>query len=617
MEEFHSSKTGIDDLTNTTSLALLRDIDRPPATSKDNFVATKDDVAAIAQSNFNPDDDPDLDVPPPTKEQVQIAYEDAMETFSDVLRKVGLVTDPKPTKTEWTFAVDLTTNFPGGLGVSDRLKTLRGLAEQTKDTNVSFVVQAALPIGIEPTDELFQPAFCRYKLQRYIIENGKIETLNQSYPKGAGEDLQNLLALTCRKFAPNKLGLIIDSHGGGNSGLTADVGKLSTEDLVKSIQTGLKGSNHKKIDFMDLDACLMAQNGVIQRLSAVTDTLVASPETEHIIGQQLSKPLQSLLKKPEMTPTEFANEIINDCKFQLNRPTKDKPLSWILKEPAPIETLTHFDLRRAADFNASLNRFGDQLMQAMQKDEKTRTAIESIIDSSFTYEGKRAQKSILGVFIAADSDGKKTDILDFTRSIVAAIDNKTIEDPTGEIAKSAQQVTAIQQQLVRSYFGYGMYANKGGLSVFLPSKDLRDSEYGGKFRTTAFQLDRMASRLDRTAEPLVAMKALETELKTVETEVKNAEVWTKDPRVVDQVRGRMGSVTTSFKSLQNASGPDYPKSLSEFRKATAALKDSKFFELRAENEEDDAKKQSIETYKKELVTSDSGWDKFRIALRRK
>lgn len=91
----------------------------------------------------------------------------------------------------------------------------------------------------------------------YLISAGKLQLIESHLSQGMADDVK-LLLQTEQSAAPSEhLGLSIEAHGSGlEMGMLSDRSRASTKDLHDAIQVGL--GNGKKLDILDLDACLMA-----------------------------------------------------------------------------------------------------------------------------------------------------------------------------------------------------------------------------------------------------------------------------------------------------------------------------------------------------------------------
>lgn len=558
------------------------------------------------------------------------------KTLSDTAERAAITVadgmkaaiESKPDKTEWTVVFDLTTNFHNGYGVTARLKELRELAKQTEGKPITFVVQAAMPIGGDPTDPEFFSGDYDYNIDRYIIKDGKMKHVETVPSEGFGEDLIGLLTLTSKRFDPKKLALVVDSHGSGNQGLQGDApwdifspgpnaGELKVDDLVHCIKRGLKDSGRTQVDLLDFDCCLMGQSGVMQRIQKVAHHVIASPETENIIGQSLRKPLEKLIADTGLNPEQLAGEILEAAKHQEVRDSKAWH-NWLWKKPVPVETLSHYDVKYATQYDARLNKFGDLLTAAL-KDRKSAEALERILDETFTYGGKRKQISVFGVFLAQESHGKKFDVKDFTQRVVAAINRKEIADPDGKLRQSATETLESHDKLVRAYFGYGLYEKRGGLTVFLPGRQLRDPEVAAKSKTSAFQLQTLSAGLEHDKPDLKEkFQQLERKLKEISGQIESAEKKADSKsKVIEQVELRCRRVEKTFEKLQKASAEDFPKQLVHFNRATENLARTAFFQDALNKAKEEAREERNTVYKAELVNADTGWGRFRKALLKK
>jgi hypothetical protein len=375
-------------------------------------------------------------------------------------------------KTDWTIAINLTTDFGSGYGVNARMKELRDLAEKTKGTPVTLVVQAAYP-SYSSWSSLISMTPDGHQLYRYIIKDGKMTMADSVKSQGYAKDTEGLLTFTGSRFDPKRLGLIMDSHGQGNKGLTGDTGKASVAEFVDAVKKGLKAIGKEKLDVLDFDCCLMSQDGVVDALKGLASDVVASPETEHIAGQVVSGPLEKLAKNPAATSDQVARSFVTAS--QDRQRASEQMWKWLEQLGIPkgdrvlISTLSHINTREYTDFQKNLDKFGDKMCEAL-KDEKSRAAIEKAIDETATYGGSGSL-----LFFLFGVGSKKYDLKDFTTRVVKAIEAGEIKDADGSLKASAQAVLDNRAKLVKDYFGHGRYEGLGGISTFLPGRDLRAS----------------------------------------------------------------------------------------------------------------------------------------------
>ncbi len=374
----------------------------------------------------------------------------------------------------WTVAVDLTTDFGSGYGVASRLTQLRELAEKTKGKSVTFVVQAAIPDKpVDPSPNGDKTKTVDLKIERYIIQNGNMTKLETVPSGGLGDNLQALLSLCSKTHPSSKLALVLDSHGLGNEGVSGDTGSLGVDELVEVVKKGLKGSDRTRLDLINFDSCLMSQNGVLQRIKQISTGVVASTEIESGEGQNLIPPLEILLDKPARDGVALGRDIIEATRRQAQEREEKR-------ERVPIKTLAFINLREYEGFRAHLDRFGDKLA-AMLGDKNSNDAICKAIDETKLY----------GSSVGLRSDSEKRDLKEFTDRVIAAAENGAIKDPDGEIRAAGKNLLLATTKLVESYYGHAEYKNHGGVTVFLPHRDLRNLDREARRKNSAGKISLM------------------------------------------------------------------------------------------------------------------------------
>lgn len=428
-------------------------------------------------------------------------------------------------KQDWLIAMNLATDFSGDCSIEKRSAKLKELAKSTEGKNVSIVVQSTSKT--EKGD---------YKLARFIIKDGKVQELKSpGAAKGYGDDVESLIKFATGSFPSKNFGLILDSHGEGNEGLTGDIGKLSMADFGKHVKNGLKASGHEKLDFLQFDCCLMAQNGVLESVKDIAKHVVASAEPQGVNSDTAAadnKNLEKLLKDPAMSAAKLAEICVSEA-----------------KDVKGFDTLAHFDMEKYGAFRKSLDSFGDELAKAMENKEQAKS-IQEIIKQTFQYGGggftisghvpailyehmkrnpqagfgheSQSNDNSMGSYFQAAFDtitgglfkpherpalprphlgegdgaperpGKpyhflerpflpfsrhlgsgKRDLKDFAEKLIKAIDDGKIKDEKGKLKEAAQAVLKDGEALTRSYFGRNERKALGGLSVFLPAEGER------------------------------------------------------------------------------------------------------------------------------------------------
>lgn len=423
--------------------------------------------------------------------------------------------DSKPSRQEWTVAYDLATNLKekgayGQMGAEDKINLLKDFVSVTRGTPVTIIAQA-----IEPKPDAAKPKEGAadssskaakpedFTLVRYIIRDGIITALPPEKSQGFGQDLTNLLQMATKEAPSLKTALVVNAHGTGNMGLVGDNGKIALSDFESSVKSGLAGSGHEKLDLLDFDSCLMAQDGVLRRTQSIAKHLVASAEIENtdasqgIDGQNLDIWLANLLSNPKMDGAALGKTIINQADKGANNGLSNT------SEGTP--TLALFNLEAVKPFQQSLDGLGQSLSRAIEKPANLK-AVQAVIDSIPVYAATAVA--------APGGDNpqarlQKRDLSVFLTRLSTAIDQGKIQDSDGSlkeaIAKTQKQSQAVTEAVHKStslmargngVFGITAadipaatsYQETGGLSVFLPESQLLQTEAHAKQKLIASSL---------------------------------------------------------------------------------------------------------------------------------
>lgn len=511
-----------------------------------------------------------------------------------------------PQQADWTIAIDLTTDFDDDQGVHSRMKQLNEFAKKTKGTNITIVAQAAFA----DTDEFDWngPVFRgdpKYRLERYVIKDGRVANVGKADSKGYGGDLTDLLAYVCKNHPSKRTALIIDSHGTGNEGLHGDTGKVSVDAFVKAVQEGLKGSGHEKLDMLDFDTCLMAANGAMSRIRHVADQVVASAESESIYdGQNYLDPIARLSDKPDADGLTLARDIVTQTH-------KDMELRTAKGWNPEIDTLAHLNLRQYDDFSKSLNLFGDHLVEAL-KHRDNKIVIESAIDSSQKYG---SSGSLLISLFGKENAGKhRTDLKEFTEKILAAIDNGEIKDPNRILKHAAQDLLNKRSLLVDSYHGAGEYAKAGGISVFLPGRNLRNLEQEAALHTAAGRLSAMtdAKRFNEINKNETSRKDFLNNIK-IELFLTRPHLYIFGTNGVDKELDNLDRLSNEFSKATD--NKQRQLCLKQLHAATINLASTEPFKKQYQEQLTCLKDKVAKVYKVNNIDGSNGWSRFRLKLR--
>ena len=405
---------------------------------------------------------------------------------------------------EWTVVVDLTANKyfqpqdPNGkvteIGAADKIKRLKEMAAETKNKPVTMIVQWAnngephlqrdgeIKLG---DGDKNAPA----QLERYRIKNGEIEQLPSPKDKGFSQNLAELADAAMKENPSRRVALFLNADGGGNVGFRGADGTATLDDVTRKLKNSLQKNNRDKFDIVDYDCCLMAQDGSVKKTAEITDSLVASAETERCVkgadGQNLTASMRELLKNPGMSGSEFARQIVEQAKNGANDlPPRDKS-GKASEFESGTNTLAAFDLTQEKALADKVDKFGTELSAACQ-DPATRAAIDSIIKKIGKYCDDKG---------APDADlYQNRDVKLFAEEVIKAAQNKSdsnnpvIKDETHKLQNSAEELLRSLSDVTLDKRGRDVengplaYDKAGCLSVFLPEKGFYDKEQAVKDR---------------------------------------------------------------------------------------------------------------------------------------
>lgn len=153
------------------------------------------------------------------------------------------------------------------------------LNAQTGD-NVKFIVQTG------GASAWYDNIISADKLQRYIVQNGDIQLLEElpNASMGAAATLSDYLKWGAANYPAEKMGVVFWNHGGGSlSGVCFDENynydSLSLSD-IKSALADASGSMTDKFEFISFDACLMSSIETANVLADYSRYMIGSEETE-------------------------------------------------------------------------------------------------------------------------------------------------------------------------------------------------------------------------------------------------------------------------------------------------------------------------------------------------
>lgn len=536
---------------------------------------------------------------------------DSAATLKSILGSLCDASDKKPAgvtsekKTDWTVALDMTTNFDDDEeGRFYRLDDLTNFAKNTKGKSLTIVVQAAFENAPDKDGKK------SFTLERYVVKDGDIKQVSHGPSKGYGQDAQDLLAYTTKNAPSDKLAFIVDSHGLGNKGLFGDTGEIKLPDFIKHVENGLKGSGRAKLDLIHFDTCLMAQSGSMDRVSKIADYMVASPETENTWGISQVPLWDKLVQDSKISPRDFGREIVKQARLQGIERDKDG-------DRVPMETLSHVDLRKYAQFRKNLDILGDKLVDSL-KETGNKDLIEKCIDNSRKYgsgwTGLTSGASWCSMFKDSNGQSFRVDLKDFATNIIKGIEDGQFKDDNRTVKKAAEDLLRSRGDLVDSNYTHGKYDGTGGISVFLPTRNMRNVDREARLMTTA-------GRLSDLSESANFAKINKDEKSRTEfVNAMKAQISGTKPFWIFGVKGvddELKALDHAIGGFERASGDESRRlNLARVNRAAHNLELTEPFQKKQEAYRTQLREKVSEVYKLQLIDEKdtSGWAKLRILL---
>lgn len=529
------------------------------------------------------------------------------ETISGVLDQIARIAQSEHSKNKeakWTVVLDLTTDFDHNKdGSFNRIKDLEQFAERTKGTGLVVVAQAAYRVPPEkpiPYGVGYKP---EYRIERYVVRDGKIATVFKGKSNGYGQDLEDLVRYASHSNKAPKMALIMDTHGLGNEGLSGDTGDIELKAFISRVQAGLKGSEREKFDLLHFDSCLMSQNGVMERIGPICKQVVASAELEPAKGISLIPPLEILATKPETDEKVLGKILVGEGRTRA-------PEFEAKGFRAPLRTVASIDISKYAEFRKTLDEFGDQLT-ACAKDPKNKEVITGIVDNTFRYQQGRD-----------DDDVPQADLKDFANRIGSAIADGKLDDKDGALRRASAKVQVGLSAMIDDFYGHKQYAQTGGLSIFLPTWYHRAAEYLAESKSISGQLIHL-SATDKFKQVNKDDKSREQFQKDVDAQILKTLPMFLSGGLPAQIGGTMNreltQVSASRKKFAEAKD-DASRELAfeEINKAAKKLHSTLFFQSVYAQNLDGIAQDIDESFRLQLVDDGkSGWSRFQNAMRYK
>ncbi len=212
---------------------------------------------------------------------------------------------------------------------------------------------------------------------RYFIKPYEEELLENlgEVDMGDSQTLINFGLWTIENFPADHYVLVLWNHGGGFK-RAFDISTLILKDICEDTSSGgdaitmselrnaLSAISQRlghKIDIVGMDACLMGMLEVAYEIKDFTDFMVASENTEPGDGWPYDKVLEVLINNPDISPENFAKEIVE--KFISSYSSFDEA------------TQSAIDLSQIGNLTLATDKLAKCLINELNNDPDTLTSI--------------------------------------------------------------------------------------------------------------------------------------------------------------------------------------------------------------------------------------------------
>ncbi len=387
--------------------------------------------------------------------------------YNGQIQMVKEISESPKSEDRWTIAI----NYAKSECLDKCLEDIQRLQQSSKNhAGVTFVVQYV----DDNQGKLSKPSESGHYTHRFLINEGRRENDTDSPSENFETDVTNLLEFARNHATQSKIGLVNSSHGGAMRGLSGVAGGVEVDQFTNSIATGMAGT---KLDFLDLDACIMGESSVLGKLKSVASNIVAAEDCGNILAdsptQNLTRPFEHLLNDPGMDGYTLAEHFILEAKAGANKS----------EDGESTPTLAHYDLSKYDSFNDSLSDLGSYLTKLAELNSKNKEALKMVVDQT---------PRMAGTF-PTRNNYQTRDLKDFLVGIGQAAESQALADPSGLLHKLISNVNENQAKLVPSYYSQGYRRENafrnhpieptrpvfnrsalGGLSVLLPGESIHE-----------------------------------------------------------------------------------------------------------------------------------------------
>ena len=268
-------------------------------------------------------------------------------------------------------------------------------------------------------------------LQRYVIENGKMELADEASISNMGDAsvLSDFLSWGVQNYNSEKMGVVFWNHGGGSiSGVCFDERYDSDSLDLKEIDSALLSvysSMSIKFEFVGFDACLMGTIETANILASYSNYMYGSEEMEPGSGWDYTAIGNFLADNPGADGVELG-KTVSDSFLKSCEEVKDDD----------IATMSVIDLSKVDDIVTSFNTFAENLYNATA-DANVLSECTRNIEAVDNYGGNNRSEGYTNMVDMGGLISACSSKVEGGDAVISAINSAVIYKISGKTHKSA------------------------------------------------------------------------------------------------------------------------------------------------------------------------------------
>ncbi len=255
----------------------------------------------------------------------------------------------------WTIFVYLCGTDLESSGQGSATSDVAQMLESSGSDNVRFVIHTG------GTQEWQNEQFSVTKAERYVVQNGDIELVDQVEQANMGDasTLESFLKWGVENYASEKMGLIFWDHGGGSiTGVCVDELFDCDTLYLNEINTALSNVYQEmpdKFEFIGFDCCLMGTAETANILATYARYMYGSQETEPGSGWDYTAISDYLVSNPSADGAQLGKVVADSFYEECKQCDQENEC-----------TMTIVDLSKLDNFLVEFNDYASRLYDACQ-----------------------------------------------------------------------------------------------------------------------------------------------------------------------------------------------------------------------------------------------------------